>query len=339
MSSEDISGTRKAAAFLLSLPQEEAAKVLAGLEESVLAEVASAMKSLGKEFATGEAVDALYRDVARILNSKRGVRRPDDDQLRERFVAALGEERAAEVLEEIRIRRLEERPFAIVESYPPHRLAGVMADESSASIALVLAHVDPAYSAQVLAHFEPEKALESVRRMATLTPPSFHTLRAVAETLETGLAEAEDSPVGGEPSQRLQTIADMLTFSGSETERTVLEGLGDEDEQMVEEIREYMFTWTDLASVDQRSMQKILSSVDTRTLAIALKGSPPEVERNIMNNLSARVKDMVVDERELAGKLPMSEVREARGETLKGVRALMESGEFKPMKGGEELVD
>jgi len=71
---------------------------------------------------------------------------------------------------------------------------------------------------------------------------------------------------------------------------------------------------------------------------VALKGSPPDVEDNIMANLSSRVKDIVADERDLAGPMPMSEVNASRGEIMVAVRALMEAGEFSPTRSGEELV-
>jgi hypothetical protein len=34
----------------------------------------------------------------------------------------------------------------------------------------------------------------------------------------------------------------------------------------------------------------------------------------------------------------MAQINESRNELMKNVRALMEAGEFKPAKGGEELV-
>ena len=107
---------------------------------------------------------------------------------------------------------------------------------------------------------------------------------------------------------------------------------------MATETREFMFTWDDLATVDRRAMQKILASVDTRTLSMALKASPPEVETNIMSNLSSRVGEMVAEEREIAGAVPLTEVIEARDEILRSARTMMESGEFSPARSGEELV-
>ena len=85
-------------------------------------------------------------------------------------------------------------------------------------------------------------------------------------------------------------------------------------------------------------MQKILGTVDTKTLSVALKGCTPEVEENVLGNLSSRVREMVSEERELAGPVPMSEVKSARDEVLRNIRAMIEAGEFKPTRGGDELV-
>jgi flagellar motor switch protein FliG len=146
-------------------------------------------------------------------------------------------------------------------------------------------------------------------------------------------------PAPPDPGDSLKTIADLLNFSQGEVEKSVLTGLEDFNEEMADQIREYMFTWDDLASIEKRAMQKILASVDTKTLAIALKGSPPDVDANIMANLSSRVKDIVADERELAGPTALSEVQSSRSEIMVAVRALMEAGEFSPAKAGEEMVD
>ena len=108
---------------------------------------------------------------------------------------------------------------------------------------------------------------------------------------------------------------------------------------MASQVRELLFTWDDLATIEKRAMQKILASIDTKTLSIALKACPEGVFENIMNNLSSRVRDMVLDEKELLGPMPFSDVLQARVEIMGTVRALMESGEFSPARASEELVD
>ncbi|MEM7515623.1 MAG: FliG C-terminal domain-containing protein [Planctomycetota bacterium] len=335
---EQQAGAQKVAAFLLSLEKDAASEVLKHLDESALDGVASAMSSLREDLGEPEAIEALYKQLAKSLHGRTAVRAANPQELQQRLASALGEERADAVLDGIQKRRLEENPFADIESHSAVVIGAALEAESPAAVALVLAHLDPALSASVLATFDGDRALGIVRRMATLSAPGLQTLICVASSLAEKVQEAASGPIAGDRSTRLQTIAEMLTFTQSDTEQAVLEGLTDDDEEMVDEIREFMFTWSDLAGVDKRSMQKILASVDTRTLAIALKGSPPDVEANIMNNLSSRVKEMVADERDLAGALPLSEVLESRAETMKGVRALMDSGEFKPVRGGEDLV-
>ena len=74
-------------------------------------------------------------------------------------------------------------------------------------------------------------------------------------------------------------------------------------------------------------------------LAISLKACAADIEQNITDNLSTRVKAMVIEERELAGPVAMSEVLAARGEILRAVHTLIDSGDFSPARSGEEMVD
>lgn len=335
---EAVKGAHKAAAFLLSMDQEVAAEVLRHMDRTVVAEVAAAMGELDPSLTQAGAVGDLYRDLVRILNTPVAIRPSSDEELRSVLSASFGEEQADEVLAQIHERRRTQRPFAFLESQDPEKVGAVLAEEQPGVIAVVLTHVEPALSAPAIATLGTDTALEVVRRMATSSPPGPEILASIADTLRERIEALDGMPKAPDPGESLKTIAEMLNHSNQEVEASVLEGIEDEDEEMAAGIRECMFTWNDLSTVDKRSMQKILATVDTRTLAISLKGSNIEVEENIVANLSARVQDMVMDERDLAGAVPMNEVQAARNEVLKGVRTLMDSGEFRPSRSGEELV-
>lgn len=339
MSEQDSTGgAQRVAAFLLSLEREVALEVMRHLDETIVSNVATAMAELGEEFEDTEAVNRLYHDLAVAYNAPSKITAPNPSQLLLILEEAFGEERAEKLLQDIRDRREHEQPFAVVESHLPGSIARALSEETPSSAAIVLSHLDPGVSANVVSSMDPEFALAAVTKMATLTAPPTATLKSIAKNLADRLIIIAQGPAAPDPSARLKTIAEMLNYSASDLERSVLEGLEKEDEGMVSEIREFMFTWTDLANVDKRAMQKILASIDTRTLAISLKACTAEVEDNIANNLSSRVKAMVIEERELAGAVPMSEVLMARGELLRAVHALIESGEFSPARGGEEMV-
>lgn len=333
----DATGTQRVAAFLLSLEQADAENILRSLSPEMLGEVVEAMSSLDGSLLKADSLSELYLDLARQVNGPRPVTTKSEGELSAMLEKTLGAEAANHVLGQIQERRRQERPFLNVEARSARSISVALAGESDAVVALVLAHMDPRLSAEVLGLLDEERSPAVVRRMAGLIPPPFETLASVASALEVKLDEAGD--VGSfDSSRKLKTIADLLNSAGGELGKTVLEAIGAEDEGMAEEIREFMFTWNDLAGVDSRSMQKILSTVETKTLAMAIKACPPAVEQTIVGNLSTRVKEMVADEREIAGAVAMSVVEEARAEIMKSVRGLMESGEFTPATSGEDLV-
>jgi len=332
------SGPVRIAAFLLSLEREDALELLRHLDADLVAEVATAMTELGESFSDKDSVDHLYADLARSLNTRRTVSSQSDSQLQALLAEAFDEERAKQMLGEIRSRQLHTRPFRDIERFPTRALAKALQAESPLTSAIVLSHVDPGVSADIISELDPEVALETVTRMATLVSPDAQVLRSMARNLARRLEVLAEEPPAPDPSVRLKTVAEMLNFSSTELERSVMEGIEADDEGMAEEIREYMFTWTDLADVDKRSMQKILGAIDTRTLAVALKACAADVEANVTENLSTRVKAMVVEERDLVGAVPMSEVLQSRAMILKAVHGLIDSGEFEPARSGEELV-
>jgi len=335
---ESSSGAQRAAAFLLSLDKEEAANVLKHLDENVIVEVVEAMGQLDPELTRHESILDLQREFIRSLARPKGARVRSDRELRQMLEQTLGKSTTGSLFDKIRSRLVHERPFIGLESAEPSLIARTLAPESDGVCALVVAHLEPQLAADVLAQLEEQRSLAIVKRMATLVPPGFETLREIAKVLEQRLAEFAADPVAPDPSERLRSVAEILNFSKAEVESRVLQGLDADDGAMAAEIREFMFTWDDLAKVDRRGMQKILASIDTKTLAIALKACSARVEANIMGNLSSRVQEMVKDERELAGPMPMAEVQSSRAEVMKAVRALMESGEFRPARAGEDLV-
>ncbi|MCH2102480.1 MAG: hypothetical protein MK297_00555 [Planctomycetes bacterium] len=337
MNTQDLRGDQRVAAFLLSLDRDKAAELMSRLDPSVVPAVAKAMLELDQSFQDPESVDVLYTEVARDLHTRRGVDCAPVDALHELLSKSFGDAKGDEVAGEIESRRLAERPFRVIEESSPASIATALAEESISIVAVILAHMTPAIAAEVLGRMEESRGLEIVQRMANLEPIQPGTLANLAQHLGAQVARHEESRITEGPA-RVQSIAEMLNFTRQDVERSILENLEKEDEEMASEIRENMFTWADLGDVDKRSMQKILASVDTRTLALALKACATEVEENVLANLSTRVQEMVAEERELAGLVPMTDVLGARAEIMRAVHALIDAGEFKPSRGGEELV-
>ena len=333
------SGAQRAAAFLLSLEKDRSAEVMRALDPKVVSKIAEAMTHLEPGLCSVDAIDELYRDLARTFHQRTGVRPQDDFELFALLDSSYGADEAERVISEINGRRRREQPFAFIEQIPGPLAARVLKEESPAVVALVLSHVAPSISADVLGAFDEETTLEIVKRMTNVTPPGIETMLTIADDLQDRIRAASLVPAPRAQEDSLRTVADMLNFSEAEIENAVLTRLEEEEAEMASQVRELLFTWDDLATIEKRAMQKILASIDTKTLSIALKACPEGVFENIMNNLSSRVRDMVLDEKELLGPMPFSDVLQARVEIMAAVRALMDSGDFSPARASEELVD
>jgi flagellar motor switch protein FliG len=332
-----IQGPQKVAAFLLALEPAVASSILKGMPTELAVRVAEAMMDLDPRLTQPGVREELVRALALDLNRPRALHACDAERLKRLLGEAFGRQ-SDELLRQIHERRLASRPFLELEARTPLELAEVLREESPAVAALVLAHLDPTQSAQVLKHFAEETALDIVRRMVRLEVPRAELLRNVATDLARRLEAAPVRPAGADPAQRMRSVARVLNSSPPEMEKKVIEALAQSDEGTANELREHLFSWEDLGALNRRAITKVLGTVDTKTLSVALKGCSPAVEKAILTNLSSRAREVVLEERELAGPLPIADVRAARAEILKNVRGLIEAGEFRPTRGGEELV-
>lgn len=335
-----MTGARRVAALLLELDQASAAALLKTLSPDVLPRVADAMNAIETEGPDADARREIWRDLAREIGSAR-VEHPrarDEDELARFLESGVGKERASAVLTEMRERRRLERPFVAVEGAAPEHIVRALEPESTAVRALVLGNLPPKLSAAAMSLLDQDESLRVVRRLAKQGVTRRETIDLVAKKVAAEVERLAAEPKKPQAQDRMRSIADILNRADKELGRSVLAGLEESDKPVAEGIREMMFTWNDLAKLDRRAMQKVLSTVETGKLALALKGGPAEVEENVLANLSARVRDMVAEERELLGPRPRAEVDAARADLMKGIRSLVEGGELSTQSSTEGLV-
>jgi flagellar motor switch protein FliG len=74
-----------------------------------------------------------------------------------------------------------------------------------------------------------------------------------------------------------------------------------ENPQLAEEVRELMFVFEDIVNLEDRAIQRILREVDTKDLAMSLKGTKEDVKEKVFKNMSERAQEMLRDEIEYMG--------------------------------------
>ena len=203
-------------------------------------------------------------------------------------------------------------------------------------IALVLGTLPTDQAGQILVLLPEEMRTDVVYRMATCERPSPEVISEIQGVLgDYVLTDFQDMGMqfGG-------TTQVAETFN--EIEQSVWKGILDEIEELdldiAEEIKQQMFTFSDLVLLDQSAIQSILKEVDSKDLALALKGATAEVRTLIFDNMSKRATTAVKEEMEYMGAVRVSEVETAQQAIIEVVRTLENEGTIVLSGRGEEAA-
>ncbi len=332
-----ISSDQSVAIVLLSIDQELAAKVMRGFPDDQVDSITRAMRELSEMTIDKGTVTKVYRDM--IIRMRRGGMALGDvgEAMESMLKKAFGESRGQDVTAKAGNEILARRPFAMFESLTGEDLATLLTEEHPQIAAVFLAHLDRAKAGEALSFIKEDSRADLVRRVATLdrTPPDV--VQRVLDVMRKKVKDLGLTTLRSEPKAWIKAAAEILNFLGG-GEKSILDQIGERDEEVAGFIRDEMFTFDDIAKLDKKSMQKILGQVDTRVLALAMKAATPGCEENVFGNLSKRAADMVAEERDTLGPTPLSDVTEAQQQILVMIRDLMDKGEIVVSSGGEQLV-
>jgi len=211
-------------------------------------------------------------------------------------------------------------------------------EEHPQTIALVLSHVPSGMATEILSSLATDRQIEVVSRIANMDQTSPDVIKEVERGLEkrlAGLVSERFERVGG-----VEAVAEILNMAGRATEKAILEGLEEDDPQLVEEIRRLMFVFEDIIRVNDKGIQSVLKEIENEELALALKTSSDELKNKIFNNMSERAAQLIKEEMEFMGPVRVSDVETAQQKIVDVVRHLEDAGEvIIAGRGGEkELI-
>jgi flagellar motor switch protein FliG len=284
-----------------------------------------------------EAVDAVMSEFNELRSARAHVAQGGFDRARELLEESLGEDKAREILESLGA-TIVKAPFEFLRRADPRQVLTYLQDEHPQTIALVLAHLTADSGAMVLSALPEELQRDVARRLATMdrtSPEVIAQIEAVLEPKLSSIVQQQDmSSVGG-----VQALVDILNRSDRATERLIFEGLERDNPDLADEVRSRMFVFEDIVGLDDRSVQLILRQVDSKELAVALKGVAPNVRDKIMRNMSERASSNLAEEIELLGPMRLKTVEEAQGAVVRVIRALEEAGQIVVSRSNEEFVN
>ncbi|ACJ75263.1 flagellar motor switch protein FliG [Thermosipho africanus TCF52B] len=329
-----IPGKRKAAILLVLMGPENAANVLKNLDESDVEQLTIEIANLGN--VKDDEKQEVLQEFKELSKAREMLLSGGIEYAKEMLIKAFGPERAMKVIERL-VSNLQVKPFEFMRLADPMQVVNFLQSEHPQTIALVLSFLEPPLAAKVLSALPEKIQAEVVKRIALLDRASPDVVREIEKNLEkkfSGLGVQTLSQVGG-----IDTAAEIINNIDRTTEKSIMEKLGYESPELAEEIRRRLFVFEDLLKLDDRSVQLVLREVDTRDLAVALKGASEELKEKIFNNMSKRAAQLLKDELEFMGPVRIKDVEEAQQKIINVVRRLEEAGEIVIARGGgEELI-
>jgi len=321
---------RKAAILLMSLPQEQAAQLLAKLDAKQVEAVSIEIARLGT--ISGDEQEGVVHDFANASPTGLTGGSGGLGVAKSLLEQALGKNASA-TLDCVR-QSIEALPFGFLQKVDSQNLLTFIIDEHPQTIALILSHMPPQQAAAIINGLPAERQLSVVRRIATMGQTSPEIIHEVEKGLEHRMASVmsqEFEKAGG-----VDAVAEILNVVDRATERSLLENLAQEDPDLVEEIRRLMFVFEDITKFTDRDIQTVLKNVESSQWAMALKGASEELKQKILGNMSKRAATLLLEEMEYLGPVRASNVEQVQQQIVDIIRRLEDMGEITTHASEEE---
>ena len=320
---QEMPGVRKAAVLLLALNPDAAGVVLKELPKKAVEEVTRELASLGPiEPALRDGILEQFYDLV--------VKQPwacegGLDRARILLEAGLDPDEAARIMDNIS-QHVRKSPFAFLQKADASNLLTFIQDEHPQTIALIVSHLNYGKASDILGGLPVPKQVEVVKRVANMEQMNPEVVAEVEQGLESRLSSMLNQnfeKIGG-----VETVAPPLNLTDRTTEKSIMEGLEEDDPDLVEDIRRLMFVFEDINLVDDKGIQAVLKEVENDELSLALKTASEELKDKIFRNMSERAAQMIGEDMEFMGPVRVSDVEQAQQKIVDVVRRLEDSGEI-----------
>jgi flagellar motor switch protein FliG len=335
MPAERFGGPRKAAALFVALGEDAASQLLKFLSEEEIEAISkeiSLLDSVSPELAEKLLEEFHKSAVTGQVASTGGI-----EFTKKLLRKALGPEASRGMID--RVTKSLDVPvgFGALDASDPQQLYNFIQNEHPQTVALILAHADPAYAATLLAAFPDSVRAEIAMRLANLGEISPEVIKRISSiltqkisTLETGSRET----VGG-----AKAVAELVNKMDRAAGRTILEQIESENSELAVQIRSLMLVFDDIMLIDGPGMRELLQRADKKVLTLALKGTSEELQAHIFKGMSQRASEMMREDTEALGAVRLRDVEKAQHEIVELIQKLEEEGLITVRAGaGDEYV-
>ncbi len=330
---DTMTGYEKAAVLMLSLNEEDAAKVFRHLEPKEVQKLGMTMAQIS-DF-SHERVNAVHRCFINDIQKHSSIGLDASGFIKDVLVQALGEDKASNLVEQI-IMGSGAHGLDSLKWIDARQVASIIQNEHPQIQTIVLSYLEPEQSAEILSQFPEPVRLDLIMRIADLEevqPAALQELNEIMEKQFAGSAGAQAAKMGG-----LKAAASIMNYLDTNIEGPLMDAIRETDEEISQQIQDLMFVFENLIDVDDRGVQTLLREVPGELLQKALKGCEDALKEKFFKNMSKRSAEMLKEDLQAMGPIRISDVEAAQKEILTIARRLADAGEIMLSAGNDNFV-
>lgn len=329
---EQYSGSQKTAILLLALGEKFTSECFKRMDRAEIAQVSRSM--LNMDSVPKEDVEGVVKEYNESLAYGHELLTGGADQVRRLLTKSLDGDTAKYIMDQLELDS-GPAPFRELQNVSPRILSQILRSEHPQTLALILGHLQSEQAAELLTNLPAGVRAEVLMRLAKLEAVAEDMLMEVDRVLQSQLIAMggkEGKKVGG-----VGSVAEILNAVDRQTEEEVLSEIEEESAQMAEEIRNLMFVFEDIKTLDDRSIRELLKEVSNDELTLALKGASDDLQGKFFKNLSERAATMIKEDLEIMGPVKLSDVEGAQQAVVKVVRRMEAEGKIVVGRGSGDV--
>lgn len=318
-----MSGMRKASVLLITMGDVASGEIIKDLGEDEVQRIGRAVTMADP--VTSEEALAVLEEFCQLATARRYVVKGGFEYASKMLRNAFGTDAARRLLDRVTQSINDEKAnFDALQKAEPQQLANFVHNEHPQTIALILSHLNPSQSAAVLTALPAGMRVNVARRIANLEQISPDIIGRIAHVIGDKLQALGD--VNRQSYGGVRALAEMFNRLDARLRHEVLSELAQDDGELVNTIRQLMFVFEDLLSVDPAGLRELVSAADRGVLAMALKGTSDALLNRLSENMSYTGAQMLREDIEALGPVRIKDVETAQQRIIALARELEGKG-------------
>jgi flagellar motor switch protein FliG len=327
----NLTGTQKAAILIMSVGTKSAAEMMKSLNdkeiESITLEIAR-MKNIRPEM-----VDSVLQEYYTLMEVKQYVINGGMDYAKQLLTELGGD--SEKMMKKLRAQS-GSSVFQEFQETKVSQIAAFIENEHPQVAALIFSQLRVEKTAEILELLAPELQSEITYRLAMMDKISGDVIDEIEEVIKEHMGGMDS--VGDRVKSGTGIVAQILNGADIKVEKNVLESIEERDPEVAQQIKEQMFLFEDVVHFDDKTVQIIINELDKADMVLGLKGVAGEISDKFMSNMSSRAADMLREDMEAMGPVPLKDVKDAQNKIIKKIKELEDAGQISTRIMGEEEV-